>query len=388
MFRKPFVALLSAAGLTSIASAQSADDLPPIQFFQPPQSYFSAGLHYSGKFSAKFGNIGTIGTNKSVGDEISELNRTYNDGFVSKDTRTTDNGEDLPDDYRTNTWGYLYDSQVTSDQRGIAFHTYSTAASGSRVATDEGMSSGVDLEYARRLQSFGQRNWAMEPKISWGIMLGVTASGVNAKTSGEINANLITTTDTYSLNGAAVPPVGSQPSTSTETVTNPDGTTSTISVNTTTLLANRPDNRQVDIAENGAKVQGFWQIRGAYYTFRGGAWVRWQPTPRLAIRASLGPAVTWLGAHMRYDERLLTEGFLNTTDLIGESGRDDDRSFYIPGVFGSLDLEWWLTPRTALFFSGTFEEYFGDISLTTAGRTADIKFSGGIGVRTGVITRF
>lgn len=391
MRRYLLVVSISLLGFVPRSSAQPKnEDLIPIQIFQPPVNYFSASFNYTGRLSATFRNLGTIASANDIGDTKSEYSRVYNDGYVSKDSRTTDSYEDLPDDGRTNTWQFLYASQITADQRAIAFHNYSSVSDGASVEAGAVSGVGVDLEYSRRLQTFGKLKFGMEPPVAWGFLVGIVTSGANAKASADITATLHTVTDTYSLLGSTPPAPGyTAPSSTTETLTDSAGGTGTLTIDTTTLLANLPDSRTETDVVGAAHIKGFWQVRGAYYTFRTGPWIRWQLKNRFALRASLGPTVTWLGVHMRYNEQLqATESGIESSGLISASETTEDKDYAIPGAFGAVDAEFWVTRRTALFVSGTYETYSKEITITTGDRSADVRLSSGAGFRIGVTTRF
>jgi hypothetical protein len=388
--RRLATVLLTSSFLTpALLQAQSSwDGATPIQFIQPPMNYFSAGIRYSGRITASFSNLGTIDSARDIGDTTSEYGRVYDDGYVGLDSRTTQSGEDVYDDGRTNNWSYSYASQVTADQGSIAFHTYSSKTQGGGIAADSGANLGIDMEYARRLGSFGRRPMGQEPAFTFGLLAGVGLNGVNAKTNGTVTATLHTVTDVYSLLGATPPEPGYvAPSSTSETITNPDGTTTTVNVDTTTYLANRPDTRTESDVLDAAQVEGFWQVRGAYYNFRAGPWFRWQPSRKLALRASAGGSMTWLGVTMRYDEKLAIAGF-EATDAISAKDVSESESFAIPGAFGSLDLEWWISRRTALFGSFSYEYFSRSANLSLGERSAHVRVESGLTFRVGITTRF
>ena len=354
-----------------------------------PENYFSAGVHFSGRVTAKFNKLGTIPGAYDLGDSTSVFARKYNDGYVSTDTRTDDNGNPILDDGRTNNWSYSFASQVTSDQGSIAFHSYSTTTEGASVSASSGGTAGIDLEYARRLFAFGRAKLYRERPGSVGILFGFSVNDLSAKTSATITANLHTVTDTYSLLGATPPDPGYvAPSSTTSTATSADGTSSTATVDTTTFLANRPDSRTETDLPGGAKINGTWGIRGAYYTVRGGTWFRWQPKPNISVRASLGGSVTILGVRLKYNETLDLTDVAETTGVIGIADETKNYSYAIPGAFSSVDLEWWMTQRTGFFGGVTYEKFSRRIDLTSGGRDAQIDVSSGAGLRIGIITRF
>ena len=388
MFRLPVATVLVLWVLSLPGRAQDSDIIPVLQVFQTPKNSFSASLKYSGRLRASFGNLGTVNSVRDIGDVGSEYLRTYDDGSVGIDTRVTDGGSDLFDDGRTNTWNYAYASQVTPDEQGIAFHTYSSISEGATAEADSGMSVGIDLEYARTLGSFGKRDRYREGVFTWGALAGVTLSGVNAETRDTITATLRTVTDTYSLFGATPPAPGySAPSSSTQTVANPDGTSGSVFVDTTTFLANRPDSRTETTEAGGAQVDGTWQVRGAFYNLRAGPWLRWQPQPRLSVRLSAGGSIAWMGTTLRYNERLVATDF-EVIDAISEMGESESKTSFVAGLFGTVDCEWWMSRRTALFASVSYERYSQAQDLAISGRTARVELSSGPAVRFGITTRF
>lgn len=388
MFR-PWTALLAALPVSTIFAQSRWDELTPYQVIAWPKNYFSFGAHYSGHVTAKFSKLGDISSLHDLGDTTSAITRTYDDGTVAADTRTDDAGNKLADDGRTNSWTYAFASQVTSDQSGIAFHSYSATSEGATAEASGGRSAGVDLEYAYRLKSFGRVHGFREPPFGWGVLFGFSANDLRARTTGTIIANLHTVTDTYSLLGSPPPDPGySAPSSSSSTATSPDGVTTSTSIDTTTFLANRPDSRTEYDRPGTAKIDGTWDAHGAYYTLRAGNWFRWQPTQRFSMRATLGASVTVIGVGLRYYEQLnLTDvAEINTTI----SSSEDSKNFVygVPGAFSGLDFEFWLTRQTGFFGSATYEKYSKQFDLPVTARSVDIQVNGGGGIRFGITTRF
>jgi len=221
---------------------------------------------------------------------------------------------------------------------------------------------------------------------SWGGFGGLSLTDINAKSFGAITATLHSITDTYSLDGAT-PPTGaySAPSSETVTVIGADGTESLVTISNTILLGNEPFSRVETDAVGAAEIDGFWQVKGAYVAARAGVWARWYISRQFSVRASAGISFSLLGVDMRYEERMNSES-LRAEILAREEGKTT--SFDSIGLFGSLDVELWLTRRTGLFGSFTYEQLSDDIALTLGGRTADIKLSSGAGFRIGFTTLF
>ncbi len=373
-----------------------------------PMNTVSIGVRYLGRATATFGNLGTIATQHEATDLTSEVSRTYDNGYVGLDSRRDDDGNDIADDGRTNTWNMLNQSQITADESSIAFNTYSSTSEGATAAAETKPSAGVDVEFTREWGRLGQTRADGKRPLSWGTLWGFGLNDVNAKTRATITGTLHTLTDTYSLLGSAPPtlegidadadgtidldgngnPVTNgytSPSSITETLTNADGTTTSYTIDTSILLANRPDTRTETTEPGAAEIDGFWQVKGAYLTLRAGPWLRWQPLEYFALRISGGATVSWLGVQMRYDERIMVE---NGTTLIQDADESDLRTYGIGGLFGGLDAEWWLTERTGFFGAAYYEQFSRDVQLGAGGREAEVKFSAGLGVRAGLSYRF
>lgn len=351
---------------------------------------FTFSVRMLGEAKVTFRDIGGIPSVLDSGDLLSEATRVYHDGFVQRDTRFTNDGLDLPDDGYTQAWSMLFADQVLADQSGIAFHNHSTIADGSTLESDSGNNPGVDMELSRRFGGFGRRMSDNRRTGSWGGFVGFGLTDINAKEQTRISATLRTISDTYSLDGATAP-TGPYTSPSTETVTviGTDGTPRQVVLNTNTLLVNRPYTRTETLTPGGAEIDGFWQVKGAYFTGRAGVWARWHVSRQFSIRASVGASLSVLGVHMRYDERLAREeNAIPYLVEIRQSETTKDESHDFAGLFGSLDFELWLTRRTGLFASVSYENVSRDLSLTAGGRTADLRLTSGTGFRLGFTTLF
>ncbi len=397
----PFLAGLLACVVPLAAQTPAPEPAPAVaedmtqwlQFAEEmaPRQEFSFGVRLGGRLQATFRHIGAIASDLDIGDLTSEVARTYSDGYVALDSRTDGDGNDMPDDGRTNNWSYSADAQVTADRTGISFHRYETSSDGSTVSARSGASLGIDLAGSRELFRTGREIAPGRHAFSFGVQGGIGLNTLNAKSTGEITATLLTITDTYSLLGAAVPRTDEDtagytaPSTTTQDVTNADGTTTSQTVDTTTYLANTPESRIESVEAGAATVGGLWQVKGAYFSLRAGPWVRWQPWERFSVRLSLGGTLNYLGVRMRYDESL-TVGEL--TDVLTQSVESDNASFATGGVFGAFDAEWWLSERTGFFGSALYERTSRDFELYWEGRAADVRLSAGLGLRVGITTRF
>ncbi|MGH8019978.1 MAG: hypothetical protein ACREIA_17210, partial [Opitutaceae bacterium] len=366
--------------------SQGSSNLWPSEVIGESSGGFTFSVRVLGNANVTFRDLGTIESSLDSGERFGEATRTYHDGVVQLDQRTTADGVDLPDDGYTSYWSMLNDSQVLPDQSGIAFHNYSTISDGATVDAESGSKPGFDLELSRRFGGFGKRMSDNRRPGSWGGFLGLGLTDINAKTTGTINATLRSITDVYSLDGATPPTAPyTAPSTETVTVIGPDGTETSVVINNSILLANQPISRTVTDEAGAAAIDGFWQVKGTYVSARTGVWSRFHISRQLSIRASAGVSFHLLGVDMRYDERLEDE---TLAVPIRAQEQGETTSYEAVGLFGSLDVELWLTRRTGLFASFTYEGLSDDLALTLGGRTADVELSSGAGFRFGLTTLF
>lgn len=380
------------------ATEQSEDemirDLNAIDELAVPRNQMAFSLRFGGQLKAKFRNVGTISSSLDLKDTTTEANRTYNDGFVNLRNTTDSDGTPTASDGRTNYWSYASSSQVSSDLSSINLHRYETDGQGTSVSAKSSPSIGIDVEGSRELWRFGRYLGPGRRVWTVGAELGVGLNTLNAKTTGSISVTLHTITDSYSLLGAA-PPGGdpsssdstgyTAPSTTTQTVTNADGTTTSQTINTTTYLASTPESRVETITPNGGTVNGLWQVKGAYFGVRAGPWIRWQPNERFSMRLALGGTVSVVGLRMRYAETLDMDNLTTAVEAGDESNASTQAQV---GVFSGVDAEWWFSERTGFFGSASYEISNREGDLTLGGRSALVKMSTGLGIRSGLNFKF
>ncbi|WP_415909471.1 hypothetical protein [Oleiharenicola sp. Vm1] len=128
-----------------------------------------------------------------------------------------------------------------------------------------------------------------------------------------------------------------------------------------------------------------WQVKGAYFSVRAGPWLRWQPNDRFSVRLSAGATVNVVGLRMRYDEQLELENLTTAVQNADESTAETSAQ---AGVFSGLDAEYWFTERAGFFGSASYELSTRDSELTLGGRSALIKMSAGLGLRSGLSFKF
>ena len=380
MVRLPlFLLLVAAAALPAWAQIQPRS----LQTIDDPKGEFSLSLRFNTNVDVRFRDVGTLPTSRNVGDVWSEVNRSYDDGYVGIDQRRASDGTDLADDGHTNTWRMGFVNQIIDEDGnglgdGVAFHRYETRSDGAFVDAESSTIPGIDFDYSYAFGSFGGRLRNKSPRATWGGQLGIGLSSINAKINENILTTLITVEDRYSLDGAT-PPTGpyTAPSTGSDT--------SSGSIDTTILLSNRPYIRNFYEDPEGADIRGFWQVRGGTLTARAGMWLRYRVHERIGLRLGGGLTAAFVGLTMRYDEFLEKEELLSPFRHRGET-RPDKWTYF--GAYGTADLEWWMTPSTGLFLGATYEKIDEDISMPLDGRTADIRLGSGSGFRIGITKLF
>jgi hypothetical protein len=131
-------------------------------------------------------------------------------------------------------------------------------------------------------------------------------------------------------------------------------------------------------------VDGYWEIDGAFLTFRLGPWIRWRPFDRFSFRAGAGVSASVMGVTFDYEERAqVTEDRTISEIVDGETERYD----YI-GYYGTLDAEFWITPVTGVFAGVTYQSTSTEMKIALNNRTAELELSTSVGFRVGITTHF
>lgn len=448
-----------AVGGSSSVFAQS-NDLSYI-FTARPKYTFSAALKIrTSGANVKFGNLGTIPASPTIQyqtDTTGKLltdsngayipNYNYQDGFVNTDavrasetasttstkvgtvTTTTTNSVtrsadgkrylptttvvvvDAPDpadpskntttttttttgDFlayqtgQTRAWGYLAASQVVNG--AIDMHNYSSNSEGVSREAESGASGGFDLQLARELGQIGKKG-------QWGFSFSLGVNDFNAKSSGRINAALITQTAHFSLLGQTAPTAPYSAPSATDFIPTINGVAQppTQATETTVPLGVTPVTDTPVSTPGAAHINGIWKAKGAYYMMRLGPSFRYQFTKRVSLFGNAGFAAGYYGSVFSLTEALtIPEGVPNrlSSDNVTPQGGPSvagevrDRNVKL-GYYGELNVEFWMTFRTGLF-AGVVYERLGKFRQTLGGRTADVDIGGGAAVRIGIINRF
>lgn len=393
--RLTLVLFLSASGLLW---AQEERQAPPTEipdfsnldeYIYVPKSTMQFGFRNMSGPKTSFSGKGKLTTNVQSGSlDGSNESRTYHDGKVSADARSTvvENGDGTtatiaaPNDGKTNTWNYISDKQLTADGY-MLFRTYSAdiidTATRSR---DAGRTSGVELGVAYDMGKVLNR-------FDWSIVAAVGVNDISASLNDAVTARLTTVTDTYNLFGR-LPPAApySAPSSATTTVTNADGTTSSDTADTTTLLGNRPIDRSTTSTVDSTSVRNRWKLKGAYYTVRVGPSVSFQLLSRLKVTMSAGLAGVYAGSTYS-----VNEAFQPDTGAEISSSLDDETTKFLAGYYADASLQFDATERTGFYVGAVYQatgSYDQKISTANANYVTNVDLNGLNGFRAGLTYRF
>jgi hypothetical protein len=414
-FRLALFVFASAVGL---AYAQDEERrAPPIEipdfsnldeYIYEPKSTLRFGFRYISGAKTSFSGQGRIATTEDPGPLTgANLLRIYHDGSVRPDARTVarldSSGNQVTDpqgggaiydpiapDGRTNTWNYTNASQLNEIPGYVAFHTYSAEVTDTAVRQkDGGSTSGMDLAVTRDMgKLFGGR-------LAWNLTAGMSVNDISTKTASAVQANITSTTDYYSLFGQTPPDAPySSPSSTTTTVVdaagnpvrNDDGTTQTVSVDTSVLLGNEPAGRKQSTTPSDTSVTNRWKLKGSYFTFRFGPTVLVPFTTRFHVSLSLGAALVYSGTNYT-----VTQSF--QPELGSEISETSSSSAYklLPGYYADATLQYDLTDRTGFYAGAVFQsagDYTQRIDNETAHYATKIDLSNQSGVRAGLSYRF
>jgi hypothetical protein len=266
---------------------------------------------------------------------------------------------------------YQYDSGANTGQ--ITFGRYWTEAAGNTIELEDGGNPGVEFKFERIVQRF--------KRFEWGLAATAGISEFNAKTRRAITVNLRGYEYTYNLTR----PMPDDGSTGGTTFSGDE------TEETTAAIKDRHEGYDENDAAAGVRavdravdVDGYWQIRGVYYLYRVGPFIRLPLTRRFSVSASAGYMGAYVGSKFRYEETMRipeVSAAYTTGDVV------KNNQHYVSGYYGELNVEWWLSTRTG-FYAGAAYEKMGDYTQVHDERRADVKMDGGAGFRFGIITRF
>jgi hypothetical protein len=377
------------------------------EYFYEPKSTVTFGFRFISGAKLNFGGQGRIPAPEDPGAATgSDFKRTYHDGSVSPDARVVarldSSGNPVIDpqansvifdpiipDGRTNTWAYA-DAGQLSRLGYVAFRSYSAEVVDTGVRETDGNSGyGMDIAVTRDIGKL------FRGRIPWGITMGVSINDISGISRDTVLARISTLTDFYSTYGRTPPgaPYSSPSSATTEVidakgnpVLNEDGTTRTVTVDTSVLISNQPDGRTITDTVNNTNVTTSWRIKGAYMTFRVGPSF-WVPiTTRLRAGFSVGAAAVYSGTTYSVNQTLvpdfgpdITDTKLNETDQV------------LVGYYADATLQYDLTERAGLYAGAVMQStgsYTQEIDSENASYSTKIDLANQNGFRAGLSIRF
>jgi len=418
--RLAFVVLASAAGLVRAQDEQQ--QRPPTEipdfsnlddYIYEPKSILTMGFRQLSGAKLKFAGTGRLSTSEDPGPKTgANLARSYHDGSVNPDSRVAgrvdNNGNPVLDpdtgtqifdriapDGKTNTWAFQNASQVTDDGF-IAFHSYTADITDTATRSrDSNSNFGMELAVSRDMGKL------FKTRATWQLVAGMSINDLTGSMTDKVRANLTATTDYYSLDGQVAPTAPySAPSSTTENVldssgngvVNDDGTTQTVTTDTTVLLSNTPLRPTPTTLTDSTSVSTRWKMSGAYYTFRAGATVLVPVTSRLKVTFSAGPALLYAGTNYSVTQTYTPETGSEITDT-----SSSNTSHLMPGYYADASIEFNLTERTA-FYAGALMQgggsYTQDVNtldpsaVSQAHYTTKVDLARQQGFRGGVTIRF
>lgn len=406
-----FALVILAAAAVARAQDEERQQRPPTEIpdfsnldeyiYEPKSTVVLSFRHLSG-VKTQFSGVGKVGFPSDYANK-NGLGRFYNDGAVLPDQRGTarvdGNGnpmidpqtgvaftDPIPPDGRTNSWTYIDNRQIDAVHAPngfIAFHAYSADIIDTAVRNADGRASaGLDLAVSRDMGKI----W--KDRFTWSLVAGMSVNDVAAKKTAAVLANLTTITDLYSLYGQTPPAAPfSSPGTSTsQTVTGADGTSQTISTPSEVLISSDPVGTSTATAPNTDKVTDNWRLKGAFYTFRGGAEL-WMPfTSRFRAGVSLGAAVIYSGTNYSVTQTYQPE--------IGDAvitAENDSTTRLLPGYYADASLQFDLTEKAGFFAGAVFQSagsYTQHLNTAASQYATKVDFANLNGIRAGMSVRF
>jgi len=330
------------------------------------------------------------------------------------------------------TWQVQNTSQIDNVNHTVSMHAYGVTSAGVSIEADSTGSSGFELSLEHKL---GQRG-----RFEWGISGGLKLVGISAKAAAVIPAYLTVTTDVYKMiktglndalyNGGTNPdgtPI--QPNISQPTgdgidlkFANLDGSGNVFQY--TTAFAKPLDHSVggdisgltpldvdpahvkwgtagIDPAHRIVNIHGNWDLKGAYYLMRLGPTFRYRFNDSFAVSGSVGLAQGYVGTTFKVDEAFddyfdvyasdgITPVHLSTAVAaqVFRSKEENVTHKFVSGVYGELNVEYWMTERTG-FYVGVTQQTMREYSQTPlSGRTAKVDLGSTSGWKIGIMTRF
>lgn len=413
--RLALVAFASVLGLVRAQDDQNRappTDIPDFsnldEYIYEPKSTLILGMRQLSGAKTSFSGTGTLLPPEVPGPATgANIQRTYHDGYVDPDSRVsarTDGAgnpvidpatnsqvfDPIAPDGHTNTWTYTDDRQGTEVPGYVSFHSYTADVTDTAVRKMSANNAyGVDIAVVRDMGSL------FHTRASWGLLAGVGINDISAKKTDKVQAAITTITDLYSLDGQVLPglPYTAPSSTSTtvfdssgNAVLNEDGSTQTVSTDTTVLLGNQPVDRQTKTTIDNLSVTNRWKLKGAYFTFRVGPSISIPFTSRFRLNLSAGAALVYAGS-----DYTVTQTFQPDIGPELTETETSSTNHVMPAYFADASLQFDVTDHTGLFAGAVFQgssSYTQKVETDTEHYVAKIDLAKQQGLRAGMTIRF
>jgi hypothetical protein len=372
VFDNGSISVDAATGNTSVRPDEPADRTRPDAQMQP-----GTGKQYMGE-------VVRNGITMLQYDEYSldTAGNTIPDPYTGQPIKTTkyyvpyDEGSSRA--WTINSREHQYDDTTNPGSPTVTFGRYWSEARDNTLNVADSGNAGVEFTGERIVQRF--------KRFEWGVAAAMGISEFNAKTRRAITVNLRGFEYQYTLNRPLPDAATGGPTFSDDEMEE-----------TTVVIGDRHDayDETTDTLENNfqgggtevnstAEVNGYWQVRGVYYTFRAGPFIRVPLTRKFSVSASAGYMGAYVGSKFRYEETMRLD---NVTAAYTTGDVVKNNQQYVSGCYADLNVEWWVSTRTG-FYAGAAYEKMGDYKQVHDGRRAEVKMDGGTGLRFGIITRF
>ena len=308
---------------------------------------------------------------------------------------------------QTRYWNVNSASQIDTTNQTVSMSNYGAKSAGASIEVNADASSGFELSWDHRLVERGH--------LELGFSGGLSLTSINAKVSGVVQAYLLKTTDVYKMvdtglntklinggtdssgatiattqpgNALSLPLLdkeGNPMSQYVDTTTLPNTTISGSDQSLVTPLLNTPI-KQGNVGDIAGlvDVQGYWQIKGAYYNMQFGPTFRYRFNDRWAVSGGAGLVVGYVGTVFRVTEQFDVADSSTTVSVKEENTTHK----FVPGYYGNLNCEFWVTERTGFYVGLSYQKMREFTQTPLSERTAKIDLGSSAGWRLGIVTRF
>ena len=337
------------------------------EFIAVPKTTLSVGMRSLSGAKASFSGKGFIASFQPGSDTSTpNLNRIYHDGNqladASPETFTYSNADGTGNSFTgpvtppglTNSWSYVDARQLNTDTNTVDMHAYSAdiADSGLRQH-NPGAGQGIEVTMSRDMGKLGKR-------IEWKLLAGFSLNDLKSSTSDVLNATITTTTDTYaaSMNGMVAPTTLPYVAPHLVTVPRVDSSGNPVYdtsgsqyidyVDNTIYLGNAPLGRTTTVT-NGT-VLDRWNLKGAYFTFRGGPSLSFLFNDHFRATLSGGVALMYVGTIYTVDQTYTPD----VGDPLVVTATEEE-SKLLTGYYADATLQYDFTERAGIYAGAVYQ---------------------------------